>query len=529
MSIPKEPRQLMINIMYLVLSALLALNVSAEIFNAFKVVNKGLISSNKALDTANDAMPGIISERAKKKGEYKIYADRAPIARQYSKELSDYIDGIVDHMIDESGDQSGEHDEGDYVYVKEMRELQGKKDKDITTRYLVNPGRDGEKGQVGAEVKDMILQYKDKFLTLIDSADQASFASEILLDIDDETWRKSDKPTWEAFNFNHMPLGATLPIFNKFKNDAKATEAAVLNYLMGKVGGEDIVLDRFTVVSAPKKSYVIKGEPFETEVFLSASASAASNTGVAISVNGSNLKVDENGVAKWSGGTGSVGVKNYNATATVTNPVTGEVQTYKNTFSYEVGERSCNVAAEKMNVFYIGVDNPVSVTAAGISTNDLNVSASGAGITMTKSGNGKYIAKVASQGTATITVSGGGLAPTKFDFRAKRIPNPRATLSNKDSGAMNNGEFKAQGGVIPVLDNFDFEARCNIAGFTLVRVARRQDPEQQINRGGVFSADSKRLVAQAKPGDTYYFENIRAKCPGDKVTRKINDLIFRIK
>ena len=137
--------------------------------------------------------------------------------------------------------------------------------------------------------------------------------------------------------------------------------------------------------------------------------------------------------------------------------------------------------------------------------------------------------EVTTQGTATITVSGGGLAPTSFEFRVKNIPNPRATLSMKDSGLMNNGEFKAQGGVIPVLDNFDFEARCNIAGFTLVRVARRQDPESQINKGGVFSSDSKRLVSQAKPGDTYYFENVRAKCPGDKATRKINDLIFRIK
>jgi hypothetical protein len=108
-----------------------------------------------------------------------------------------------------------------------------------------------------------------------------------------------------------MPLSATLPIFAKFKNDAKASEAAVLNYLLGKVGGEDVVLDKFTVSANAKKSYVIKGDVFEADVFLTASASAASNTGVSISINGARVPVDENGVAKYSVPQTTVGPKQY--------------------------------------------------------------------------------------------------------------------------------------------------------------------------------------------------------------------------
>lgn len=108
-----------------------------------------------------------------------------------------------------------------------------------------------------------------------------------------------------------MPLGACQPIFTKFINDAKSTENAVLNYLLSKVGTDKtVVLDKFTVVSAPIKSYVIKGEKFETDVFMSASASAASNTGINISVNGANLPVNADGVAKWSTTAGEVGMKN---------------------------------------------------------------------------------------------------------------------------------------------------------------------------------------------------------------------------
>jgi hypothetical protein len=83
--------------------------------------------------------------------------------------------------------------------------------------------------------------------------------------------------------------------------------------------------------------------------------------------------------------------------------------------------------------------------------------------------------------------------------------------------------------LIAWLDNFDFDAKCNIQGFTLVRTAKRQDPVESINNGGSYNAKTKRLVEQAKPGDTYYFDNVKARCPGDRAGRKINSMVFRIK
>ncbi len=529
MAIPKEPRQLMINIMYLVLTALLALNVSAEIFNAFKVVDTGLTSSNHSLDEANSQLPSIIKERAKKKKELEVYAERVDPARQYSKELSDYIDGIVEQMIDEAGDNSGAVDEGDYIVVQGIEELKGKKDKDVTTRLLVDEGK-------GVELKDKILEYREKFLELVDSADKATFEQEIALMIDDETWRKSKKKkkhgSWEAYNFRQMPLAATLPIFSKFKNDAKATEAAVLNYLMGKVGGEEIVLDKFTVVSAPRKSYVINGESFETEVFLSASASQASNTGVSIRVNGANLPTDENGVAKWSAPARGAGIKTYTADISVTNPVTGEVDTYQRTFEYEVGERSVSVSATKMNVFYIGVDNPVEISAAGVSSNALQVSMSGGGEgTIKRGSDGTYIVNVKKQTRinefAKINVAAPGIRVAK-DFRVKKIPDPVPTLSGKKGGQMGNGTFRAQQALIPTLEGFDFDARCSIRGFTMIRAAKRQDPETSINKGGKFVQKTKDLVNKAKPGDIFVFDNIKCDCPGDAVGRTLSSVVYKI-
>ena len=111
----------------------------------------------------------------------------------------------------------------------------------------------------------------------------------------------------------------------------------------------------------------------------------------------------------------------------------------------------------------------------------------------------------------------------------KRIPDPVARLGKKADGTMGNGEFRAQPGVIPWLDNFDFDAKCKIDGFTLTRVPKRADPIQLVNRGGTFDSKAKRLVGAAKPGDTYYFENVKARCPGDPAGRKINSMVFKIK
>ena len=115
MSIPKEPRQLMINIMYLVLTALLALNVSAEIFNAFKIVNTSLEKSNDALDVKNAQLIPVIKKSAKKDSELQVYADRTDSVAELSKVSAQFFSDLIDEMIDQTGDKNGEPDDGDYV------------------------------------------------------------------------------------------------------------------------------------------------------------------------------------------------------------------------------------------------------------------------------------------------------------------------------------------------------------------------------------------------------------------------------
>ncbi len=523
MSIPKEPRQLMINIMYLVLTALLALNVSAEIFNAFKVVDQGLKKSNEVLDADNALKPGQIETLSKKKkDEFEKYAENAPKVRELSEEFTKYIDDIVNKMIDEAGDRNGVNDAGDYRDVQGITELKGKKNKDVTTRLLIG---DKKTPGVGEELKDKIIEYRDKFLELVDEEDRAEFKANMSLDIDDETWRGSKKKSWAEYYFKQMPLAATLPIFSKFKNDAKSVENAILDRYLEKVGGKDIVFDEFAVVSSANKSYLTRGETYAADIFLSAFSKNVEN--LSVTVNGQRLPI-ENGIAKFSAPANSIGVKNYEATISFTNPVTKEVTTKKQRFEYEVGERSATVSLDKMNKFYVGVDNPITISASGVSSNELKASVSGAGATMTKVKSGNYNVKPKAPGKATVTLSGGGLKATTFEYIVRPIPDPVIRLGGLKDNRMGNGTFKAQTKLVPFLENFDFDAKCAVKGYQMVRVADGKG-ERSLNAGPNYNADSKRLASKAAPGNIYYYENIKCQCPGDAVARTMPDLIVRIK
>jgi gliding motility-associated protein GldM len=525
----------MINIMYLVLTAMLALNVSAEIFNAFKIVDKGLVKSNKALAEANNKLPEAIRDGAKKKRTLETYAERITPSRDLSKKMYDRLETMMNDLIDAGGNADGQVNDEDYVLrgSAQIKELKGKKNKDITTRILV---KDGE----GEKLKSELLKFREDILALVDEEDRESFTKEIPAIVDDEAWKqkastkKRSNYDWATFNFKQMPLQAVIPILRKFQNDVKSTESSFLNYLATKVGTTtDVVLDRFTVVSAPEKTYIINGEQFSTDVFMSASASAESNTGVTIKVNGRQLPVNDDGVATFATTASGVGKKSYEVEASIRNPVTDEIQTFRRTYEYEVGERSAAISATKMNVFYIGVENPVEVSVAGVPSSSVNVGIGGqGGGKISTNGDGTYTVNVTGPPTAigefaSVNVSAPGFSASK-NFRVKRIPDPVPKLSKSRGGRMGSGEFKAQGGIIPALDNFDFDAKCDIIGFNLVRVPRRQDPEIAVNRSGSYIPDARRIIEKARPGDRFFFENIKCRCPGDPAARDIGTMTFVI-
>jgi gliding motility-associated protein GldM len=546
MSIPKEPRQLMINLMYLVLTAMLALNVSAEIINAFFILDKGIDKNNHIVEHAVETVITGMDETAKTKIQYQPLVEKAKEAKTLTVSFYDYIDKLRDRMVEESGGPYTLEEATAQGHPELDGKPRGKKDKDTPQRIFVSGdyGNQGKKDPEGDILEKKILELRDAYVAFVEKlwegggikgtvfADPAKKAGAIEELKNEMTLTSSEnyKPEahegkkWAEFTFGHMPVAAVYPMLRKFQNDARTSEAAVINFLAGQMGKLELNYDKFDVFSQSPKPYILLGETYETEIALGAYSSQAK---FSVSVGGSSLKIVD-GKAKYTASGSSVGQKTYSAKISVENPLTGETESFTKEFHYEVGQPSVNVSADKMNVFYIGVDNPVTIAAAGITTSNMAVSMSGGNLTK-KSGT-NYIVTGDKPGDATITVKdtkNGKSFP--FQFRVKSIPDPVVRLGKQTDGLMGSGEFKAQPGLAAWLDNFDFDAKCQVQSYTLYYTRKREDPVEIQAEGGRFSGKAASAVSQAKPGDQYAFVDVKARCPGDKAGRRVNGLAFKIK
>jgi len=522
---------------------MLALNVSAEIINAFFMLDKGINANNKIVEKSVENTIASMEETAKTKTQYQPLVDKAKEVKNITKGFDTYISDMRQRMVEESGGAYTAEEAEKSGHPELAGKPIGKKDKDTPQRIFVSGDYGSEKKEPQGEVLDAKVQeLRKQYIQFVDGlwegegikgtvfADKskkeavlAKLETELTLSSSEGYDQASHEgKSWSEFTFGHMPVAAIYPMLRKFQNDAKTSEAAVVSFLASQIGQMELTYDKFAVFSQSSKPYIMLGETYEAEIALGAYSSQAD---FSVNVNGSRLSVVD-GKAKYTARGSRVGEQKYTAKISVKNPLTGETETFSEDFFFEVGQPSVNVAADKMNVFYVGVDNPVTIAAAGVKTADMKASISGG--TMSGSGSNRVV-RAKAPGKATITVRDAANGKSfPFEFRVKRIPDPVAQLGSNEGGSIGNGTFKAQLGVIANLKNFDFEARCKIAGFQLVRVAPRQDGQRATNGGGSFTGKAKNLVNLAKPGDTYYFEDVKAKCPGDRAVRRINDMVFRI-
>ena len=528
MSIPKDPRGLMINLMYLVLTAMLALNVSAEIINAFFSLDKGIANTNKIVQSSNDQILEGMKQLADTKTNFKPLVTAGEQVAPIVKEFTDLIAEYRTMMVDSSG---GAYPDDYPDDPSKAGKPKGYKDIDVATRLFVTGGRGQTLAAKIDETRNKLIGLVEEIATQkipgvkIDEEKFNNFKNNLPLVVDNS--HEGSGKTWEAYTFGYMPVAAIYPLFRKWENDAHAAATLTLSFLADNMGKLDLKFDQFDVFSSSPKPYILLGEEYTAELSLGASSSQAQ---FSINVGGSNLPVKD-GKATYKARPSTVGEQKYSATVNLTNPMTGEVVKVQKEFMYEVGQPSVNVSADKMNVFYIGVDNPISVAAAGVSSNDIAINATGGGVTLNKQSNSKYIVKATAQGETKITVTDkkAGKQLGAFDFRVKKIPDPVAKIGNSTGGAMGSGVMSVQRGIIPVLENFDFDAKCEIQSYTLYYTKKRADTQMIQGQGGAFSGQVLAAVQAAGVGDSYNFVDIKARCPGDAVGRTINTIGITIK
>lgn len=512
----ETPRQKMIGMMYLVLTALLALNVSVEILNAFLVVNESMETTNRTFSSKTSDYYARFEDAFKNDpGKVGPYWEKAQQARKLSNELKTYLNNIKYEAIAVS-----EKIPLDSAKVRPLYTIATKDKYDETTIYFIGNSVDGSKGKAG-EMQTKIAKFKQDLLNLIESGDRANI--KIGLDLDGPFYDADhNKQNWAMHNFYHTILAADVTILNKLVAEVQNAELDVVTHLKSKIGATDFKIDQVGATVVPKSQYVFMGENYEAEVFVT-----AMDTKQEFTANILGTRTSENGIIKVSLPATSPGLKTVPGQVFYKSP-TGEIKPYDVKFEYIVAPPSLSVSATKMNVFYIGVDNPVSISAGGVSPDQINVSISNG--TIGRNG-AEWVVRPATPGKASVTVNaklGDRMKSMgSVEYRVKNVPSPTAYIANTDGGAVSRDLVLASGAIIPRMPaDFEFNLNFVVTSFKFSG-NRKGDIVDLSGNGNSLTSQMKDFIRQARRGDKLILEDIFAKGPDGK-SRKLNSIVLTL-
>jgi gliding motility-associated protein GldM len=440
----------------------------------------------------------------------------------------------------------------------EMMEKTGQIDNyDVPTNFLIGSEAATPKtGEFSAnELKGKLKGLHDKLVGIVDAMqkdpkiklpeDDYDALKKKLKSIEpDETPFMEDnvKFGWEAKNFYHLPEAAVVTTLNKMQADLKNVEADILQVFSGASGKLAIKFDAIKARVVAPSSYIQAGQPYEADIFLAASSSklGAGDMEIMIGVDSAaaaggakgTLVPIVSGEGKYSVGTGGQGDQNYKGVIKYKSP-DGTFKYYPFEKAYTVAAPAVAVEAEKMNVFYIGVDNPVAISAAGVAPANLVVNATGGGVTKTGGAGGKFILRFTTPGECLISTSAKTADGTKPQgppkkFRVKKIPDPIAKVGGKSGSVdVKKSELAAIGGVAASLDGFEFDAKFIVTSFELSAVVKGALKSVTCS-GNSLNDEARQILKSAGTGSKIFFENVKARGP-DGSNRSIPGVTLKIK
>lgn len=496
MSIPKNPRQQMINLMYLVLTALLALNVSAEILSAFSTVNNSLNDSNAALTQRNNQ---IYAAFAREVSNGRHGAEELQAKALKAKNISASFLTKIEALKSEITDRSGGMEEGKLIKPGNTS---------VPTRLMIKEAR-------GLELWQQIQAYRDSFLLGIDPDLALELESSIPLgsEILGSTTEQSAEE-WNREMFYNMPSVSALTHLCKIQSDIQSTESQIIQRFFDEMGGDLIEVDTFVALVNASSSYIMDGENYSSEILL---AAASKSVPMEVWVGGQKLTV-EGAKAKFSRTASGTGEKSYQGKIRYFNPKTGDWSEVPFKQNYMVAKPSASISPSSMNLFYMGVDNSIDVAVAGVDQSNVSFKVTGnVGQVVTPKGVGKYNVKVTRPGLAkaiaTVTYPSGRTQNFEVDFKAKPLPNPNLSYQGKGGGTIPRALFINGTNLKASLNNFPVNVPYRVKSFSLMRSRGGQIQSGEKQSGSKISQRNLNLIKTAKRGDKFYFEDIVIAIP----------------
>lgn len=554
----ETPRQKMIGMMYLVLTALLALNISKDVLNAFIQINRGLVKNSANSEERADATLGLLDNWSDKE-KARPFQDKAHEMVEKADALVSYIIELKAHVLacSAKGNPDGAGFEeyivdGHLVDIGDKEKVSKPDENQNTTHMLIGdePASPKNGPWSAVELREKLTAFSDHCQnlavtdlkgnthTIVEEAPEAkalianTFA---FADIPNSEKGEPDEK-WETALFYHSPLAAVIAHLSKIESDVILVKNTVLNFLASSINASDLKFSDVTVAVVPKQSYILKGDSFVAEIYLAA-YNKASKTKVYMGGevgDGAKPEVfDYSGKEAIMSGTDGKCKFKINESALGSHSHKGVI-VYQDADGsdkaipfiippFTVGEAALVVSPTAMMVFYERVENPVEISVPGVDASQLSVSMSGGSISQKGGGNYMVMPTNGSRDATinvTAVINGKQVSMPAKQFKIKKLPDPTPSFQGKNhmTTTISRGDATAASAVFASMGaDFVFQIiPVSINGFTMtVASAGKITPEMRAN-GGSLSSEMKTALSKVKTGDKIYVERIEASVAGER-------------
>lgn len=538
----ETPRQKMIGMMYLVLTAMLALNVSAEVLDAFDAVDKGLVKTTEIYSEKNEVLYKDFDQQyAQNKQKVGPWKDKSDEVKRRTEELYKYIQDLKIEIITKNG--QGDPEDGVITEDGDIdgENIAGKDKPDVASNVLI-----GEMDGKAFDLKKKIEEYREYLISLVDEGNDAVIHS-LEINLDTSEPEKSDdgeKKSWEVKHFAHMPLAAVMPLLTKIQLDIRNSEAEIVQYLFSQISAGSIPFNSLEATVIPNTSYVLQGNEYKADVFIAAMDTTAPPI-VLIGQIDSTLNEETgfydyemvgnydsldvvNGRGKFSRMGSGLGKQTWGGIIKLKDP-DGNFIVRKFEREYQVAKANLVVSPTKMNVFYVGVDNPVSISIAGVPGDKISPNITNGRFKPLGSGN--YIVNPKRPGNSLVTVfaeiDGVRKNMGTAQFRVKPLPDPVIKVAGKKGGRIEKNVLAAQAGVFAEMENFDFDLEFKIIEFTVSTTDKGGYFIDAKTKGNVFTKKQYDLIKDLRRGSRVNIEDVKAVGPDGRV-RDLAPIVFEI-
>jgi gliding motility-associated protein GldM len=508
-----SPRQKMINLMYIVLTAMLALNVSSDVLDGFTQVHEGLNRTNNNISSRNQAIFSQLEAFAAQNPEKgKIWLDRASEVRITTAKLYELVDSFKLAIVQKADGPNGDPDN-----------IQSRDDLEAAAVVMLAPA-----SRKGAKLRMKIDSYRDYITTFVsDSTKRQSIASALSTA---PIMRKGQltPQQWEDAKFDQQPVVAAVTLLTKLQNDILYAEGEALASLLSNVDAGDVRVNELNAFVIPQSRLVMRGGQYQANIVLAAVDTTARPE---IFINGAKLN---NAHGLYQVGAGATGTFSYKGYLEVPHG-DGSITRHPFESEYTVIEPMATVSATMMNVLYAGIDNPISISVPGVTMSQVSASMSNG--TLTRSGD-HWVARPAGVGkeavvTVTANIDGRQSTVATTSFRVRKLPDPTAYIAFND-GKGNTDHYKgsrpfskalllAAGGLEAAIDDGLLDTKFRVLSFETVIFDSMGNAMPEVSDGANFSARQKQAFQRLQRGKRFYISRIKAVGP-DGITRDLSPM-----